>query len=81
MPTITRREPLITTASITAAVTAVIGLLVSFGVPLTGDQQTAILGVVAVLAPLAVALVARHKVSPVDVQGRHEADTSAEAQQ
>lgn len=59
-----KNEPLITVASITAAATAVIGLLVSFGLDLTGDQQTAILGVVAVVAPLIVAAVTRSKVTP-----------------
>ena len=53
-------EPVITTAAIVAAVTAGITLLVSFGVPLTPDQQTAILGAVAVLAPFALAFVARN---------------------
>lgn len=57
-------EPLVTTATITAAVTAVIGLLVAFGIPLTDEQQTAILAVVSVLAPLIVAAVARGKVTP-----------------
>ena len=57
------REPLITAATITAAVTAVITLLVAFGVPLTPEQQTAILGVVAVAGPLVVGIVARSKVA------------------
>lgn len=58
------REPLITIATITAAVTAVLGLLVSFGVSLSGEQQAAILGVAAVVAPLIVAAVARSRVAP-----------------
>lgn len=60
------REPLVTVASITAAVAAVIALVVAFGVHLTGDQQTAILGVVGVVAPAVVAIVTRPKVTPVD---------------
>lgn len=60
-----KTEPLITVASLTALVAAAIGLLVAFGVDLTGDQQTAILGFVAVVAPLAVAALARSKVTPV----------------
>lgn len=60
------REPLLTVASLTAAATALIGLLVAFGVDLTGDQQTAILAVVAVVAPVVVGLVARGKVTPVE---------------
>lgn len=58
------REPLITVASITAAVVAVLSLLTAFGMPLTDDQRQAILGVVAVAAPLVVGLVARAKVTP-----------------
>lgn len=56
-------EPVVTTASITAAVSALIALLVSFGVDLTEAQTTAILGVVAVVAPLVV-IVARRYVTP-----------------
>ena len=57
-------EPLISISSIVAAATAVIALLVAFGVPLTEDQKVAILGLVGVLAPVIVALVARPKVTP-----------------
>lgn len=61
-------EPLFTVGTITAAVTAVIGLLVAFGLPVSDDQQTAILAVVAVAAPLAVAALARKRVySPATV--------------
>ena len=60
------REPLVTVASITALVGALIALLVSFGVKLTGDQQTAILAVTTVVAPLLVAAIARRKVTPVE---------------
>ena len=59
-------EPALTAGTITSAVTAVLSLLVAFGLGLTDDQQTAILGVVAVLAPLVVAIVTRPKVTPVD---------------
>jgi hypothetical protein len=59
------REPLATAATITGAVAAVLALVVAFGVNLTGDQQTAILGVASVAAPLIVALVVRPKVTPV----------------
>lgn len=57
-------EPLVSRASIVSGVTAVLALLVSFGVDLNADQQTAIMGVVAVVAPLVVAAVTRHRVSP-----------------
>jgi hypothetical protein len=59
------REPLVTAATVTALVTAVIGLVVAFGIDLSTEQQTAILGVVAVAAPLVVALFSRSKVTPV----------------
>lgn len=58
------REPLWTVAGLTAAATAVIALLVAFGVPLTDEQQVAIMGVVAVLAPTVVAIVGRGLVTP-----------------
>lgn len=57
-------EPLITVASVTAGVAALIAVLIAFGVPLTPDQQTAILGFVAVAAPVIVAWIARRFVSP-----------------
>lgn len=53
-----RTEPVLTTASITAAVSAVIGVLVAFGVPLSDGQTEAILILVGVIAPLIV-IVAR----------------------
>jgi hypothetical protein len=58
------REPLVTRATITAIVTACLGLLVAFGVDLTTAQTAAILGVVAVAAPILVAVLSRHKVTP-----------------
>jgi hypothetical protein len=61
-----KNEPLVTVATITALVTACIGLLTAFGLDLTSDQQTAILGVVAVVAPLVVAAFTRSKVTPVN---------------
>lgn len=59
------REPLVTVGTITGAVTAVIALLVAFGLDLSAEQQTAILAVVAVAAPFVVAAVTRPKVTPV----------------
>jgi len=58
-----KREPVITVASLTAAVSAIITLAVSFGLDLTDDQRQAILGAVSVAAPLVV-MVARRFVSP-----------------
>lgn len=64
-----KREPLVTVATITAAVTAALTLLTAFGLDLSGDQQTAILGVVAVAAPLIVAAITRGKVTPANTAG------------
>jgi hypothetical protein len=58
-------EPLVTVAFITALVSAVINLIVQFGITVTADQQTAILGLTAVLGPLIVAAIGRRKVTPV----------------
>lgn len=59
-----KNEPLVTLASITAGATALLGLLVAFGVPLTEGQQVAVLAVVAVAAPFVVALAGRVRVTP-----------------
>lgn len=58
-------EPLVTAATITAAVTAILYLVTEFGLSLTDGQQASILGVVAVVAPLVVAAIARSRVTPV----------------
>lgn len=64
-----QKEPLVTVASITAGVSALLTLLVAFGIDLTEAQSTAILGVVGVAAPLIVAWAARGKVaSPATVE-------------
>lgn len=61
-------EPLFTVGVLTAAVTTVLALLVAFGLPISDDQQAAILGVVAVAGPLVVAALARGRVfSPATV--------------
>lgn len=60
-----KNEPLITVATVTALVAAVLALLVSFGITLSDDQQKAILGLTAVVAPLVVAGFARSRVTPV----------------
>ena len=57
------REPVLTTAGVTAAAAAVVALVVAFGVDLTPAQTEAILGVVAVAAPLVV-IIARRWVTP-----------------
>lgn len=50
-------SPLITTAALASIVSAAIALIVAFGVHLTPEQQTALMGFITVLAPWIVALV------------------------
>lgn len=65
------KEPLITVATITAAVSAVLALLVAFGLTLTEAQSVGILGVTGVVAPLAVAWIGRRRVtSPATLRAR-----------
>lgn len=59
------REPVITAASIASIVSAVVALLVAFGLHLTKDQIAALMGLVGVVAPLVTAWVARGRVTPV----------------
>lgn len=61
---LSQSEPVITVGSIGAIAAAVLALIVAFGVDLTDEQQTAILGVVAVAAPIIVAIVTRRLVTP-----------------
>lgn len=63
------KEPLITVGSITAIVAALLVFLKAMGVNITDDQQEAIRNLVAVLAPITLALVARQFVySPASVE-------------
>lgn len=59
------REPLVTIATITAFVSALLTFLTAFGLDLTEEQTVAIMGIMTVLAPLLVALLVRPKVTPV----------------
>lgn len=64
-----RTEPSVIVGTITGAAAAVIAVLVAFGVPITDDQRTALLGLVAVLAPVIAAVIIRGKVyAPETVQ-------------
>jgi hypothetical protein len=56
------REPLLTVGTVTAVATAMISALVAFGLPLSAGQQAAVLGFVAVAAPIVVAVWGRGKV-------------------
>ncbi len=64
-----KREPAITVGTISAAGAAILTLLVAFGLDITEEQQTAILGVVAAVGPIVTGLLIRRKVSPVEVPG------------
>ena len=59
------REPLLTKASWVALVTAVIAVAVAFGLPLTDEQQKALIALAGVLSPVAAAVWARGQVTPV----------------
>lgn len=59
------REPAAIIGSITAAASAIIALVVAFGLDLSDEQTAAILGVVAVVAPIVAGFVTRGKVTPV----------------
>jgi hypothetical protein len=63
------KEPLITVGSIVAIVSAVLVFLKSFGVDISDSQQEAIRNLIAILAPIVLALVARQFVySPASVE-------------
>ena len=68
-----KNEPAITVGSVSAAVAAILALLVAFGVPLDDAQQKAILGVVAAAGPIVAALITRNFVSPA-TKNTHRAD-------
>jgi hypothetical protein len=62
-------EPSAIVGTITAAVTAIIGLLVAYGFDISQDQQVAILGVTAVAAPLLASIIIRFRVfAPATVE-------------
>ena len=61
-----KNEPAITIGTITAAVAAVLALLIAFGVDLTDEQTAAILGLVAAVGPIVAAILTRRRVTPVD---------------
>jgi hypothetical protein len=58
-------EPALAAGSLTALVAAAIAVAVAFGAPITAQQREAILSLVAVVAPIAVALLVRPHVVPV----------------
>lgn len=58
------KEPVLTAAGIAAITSALIALLLSFGVGLTPDQTAAIMGLVGVVAPVVAGYFARKRVTP-----------------
>lgn len=61
-------EPVLTAGTITTLATAALALAVAFGLPVSDTVQAELLGLIAVLAPLVLALVARGRVySPATV--------------
>lgn len=61
-------EPLVTRAVVTTVATLVVDAVVAFGVPISNDQRAAVIAVISVVAPLALAAWARHHVfSPAKV--------------
>lgn len=60
------KEPIFTVATITGAISAIIALLVAFGIEFNEQQTTAIMGVVGVIAPFVVWGIARQWTVPVE---------------
>jgi hypothetical protein len=59
-----RNEPSLTVGAISAVTAALIAVAVAFGLPLTADQQQAILIAVATAGPIVVGWVVRSRVTP-----------------
>lgn len=59
-----KTEPSVLTGTAVAVATAAIALLVSFGLGLTLEQQNAILGFIAVVAPIVGSFIVRRRVTP-----------------
>lgn len=66
---VTSKEPAALVGMITGLVSAVIALAIAYGVDISDDQQAAIMGLVAALAPIIAGIVTRSKVySPSTTQ-------------
>lgn len=59
-----QNEPVLSAHGISALITAVIALLVAFGLNVSEGQTAAIIAVVAIAGQIVAALVARSKVTP-----------------
>lgn len=72
-----RQEPAVLAGLVSTAIAAILVLLRTFGVPLTIDQQDAINKLVAVVAPIVLAIVIRQAVfSPATVKEDFEPRTA-----
>lgn len=68
-------EPVMNTAAVTSAAAAIIALVVAFWPgALTDSQSVAVMGVVAVMAPLILGAIARGKVTPNTAVAEHVID-------
>ncbi len=54
-------EPVLSAASVVTVATAILAALVAFGLPVDANQQAALLGAIAVVAPVILGLIARSK--------------------
>ena len=52
MNNIAETKPIITSATVVALVSAIIALLIAFGVPISDEQKIAVLGVASILIPM-----------------------------
>lgn len=59
-------EPLVFRSLVISAIAAIITLVVAFGIDISTEQKAAIMGVVASVSALVVAVWTRGKVTPVD---------------
>lgn len=70
-------EPILSTATVVTVVTAVMALLVALGLPIDDDLQTAILGAIAVIAPVVLGIIARQKAwAPATVRATVQAEVA-----
>jgi hypothetical protein len=64
------QEPVWTIAGITSVAVALLSLIAAFGIPITEEQEVAVIGFVGTVAPLVLAYFARKRVTPVEKLGR-----------
>ncbi len=70
-------EPIFSTASIVTVVTAILTLITAFGLEIDNDKQAAILGAIAVVAPVILGIIARSKAwAPLTVRKTVQAEVA-----